>query len=61
MPDRLSRHARICPACDGFASVAITLGGRTRHGHRRLTTAHCTTCQGTGQLRATRTREVSGV
>ncbi|NUK10705.1 hypothetical protein HRW18_22515, partial [Streptomyces lunaelactis] len=38
---------RICPACDGFASAAITLGGRDRAGHRRTITAHCRTCHGT--------------
>jgi hypothetical protein len=42
------RNARICPACDGFASVAVTLGGRDRHGNLRTITAHCRTCQGTG-------------
>nr|WTB36455.1 hypothetical protein OG781_16465 [Streptomyces sp. NBC_00830] len=39
---------RICPGCDGFASVAITLGGRDRNGNRRTITAHCRTCHGTG-------------
>ncbi|OEJ52020.1 hypothetical protein [Streptomyces agglomeratus] len=42
--------ARICPACDGFASAAITLGGRDRHGQRRTITAHCRVCQGTGTV-----------
>ncbi|MFF3947374.1 hypothetical protein ACFYYN_21445 [Streptomyces sp. NPDC001902] len=46
--------ARICPACDGFATAAITLGGRDRHGHLRTLTAHCPTCRGTG-TRSTRT------
>jgi hypothetical protein len=41
---------RVCPGCDGFASVAITLGGRDRHGHRRTVTAHCRTCHGTGTV-----------
>ncbi|WP_431967467.1 hypothetical protein [Actinacidiphila sp. bgisy160] len=40
--------ARICPACDGFASAAITLGGRDRHGHLRTLTVHCPNCHGTG-------------
>ncbi|MFE5174085.1 hypothetical protein [Streptomyces sp. NPDC056634] len=38
----------VCPACDGFASAAITLGGRDRHGHLRTITAHCPACHGTG-------------
>jgi hypothetical protein len=40
--------SRVCPACDGFASVAVTLGGRDRHGHLRTITAHCPACHGTG-------------
>jgi hypothetical protein len=40
--------SRVCPACDGFATVAVTLGGRDRHGHLRTVTAHCPACQGTG-------------
>ncbi|OQD54893.1 hypothetical protein BM536_023890 [Streptomyces phaeoluteigriseus] len=39
---------RICPACDGFASVAVTLGGRDHRGRLRTITAHCPACQGTG-------------
>lgn len=42
---------RICPACDGFASVAVTLGGRDHRGHLRTITAHCPACQGTGTVR----------
>ncbi|MET9965842.1 hypothetical protein ABZZ80_07930 [Streptomyces sp. NPDC006356] len=49
--------ARICPNCDGFASAAITLGGRDRHGHLRTITAHCPACQGLGVTRTRRTRE----
>ncbi|MEV7691122.1 hypothetical protein [Streptomyces bungoensis] len=48
---------RICPDCDGFASVAITLGGRDRHGHLRTITAHCPACHGTGTTTARRDRE----
>ncbi|MEV0093371.1 hypothetical protein [Streptomyces sp. NPDC050738] len=48
MPDRQPRPARICPACDGFASVKVTLGGRNRTGHLHTITAHCLTCHGTG-------------
>ncbi|MFC9910464.1 hypothetical protein [Streptomyces sp. NPDC127197] len=48
---------RICPNCDGFASAAITLGGRDRHGHLRTLTAHCPACHGTGLARTRRNRE----
>ncbi|MET8535369.1 hypothetical protein ABZV67_26485 [Streptomyces sp. NPDC005065] len=50
MPQHSHVPARICPACDGFASVAITLGGRDRNGDRRTVTAHCNTCHGTGTV-----------
>ncbi|QKV93018.1 hypothetical protein HUT19_15685 [Streptomyces sp. NA02950] len=48
---------RICPACDGFASAAISLGGRDARGNLRTITVHCPTCHGTGTLRPARTRE----
>lgn len=48
---------RICPNCDGFASAAITLGGRDRHGHLRTITAHCPACNGLGVSRTRRARE----
>ncbi|MFJ4579907.1 hypothetical protein [Streptomyces echinatus] len=48
MDHRTPPPPRICPACDGFASVAVTLGGRDHRGHLRTITAHCPACQGTG-------------
>ncbi len=39
---------RICPNCDGFGCVAITLGDRDHHGHLRTITADCLACHGTG-------------
>ncbi|TDU77691.1 hypothetical protein [Streptomyces sp. KS 21] len=39
---------QVCPNCDGFPSVAITLGGRDRTGALRTITAHCPACHGTG-------------
>ncbi|MFF0061733.1 hypothetical protein ACFYRC_09315 [Streptomyces sp. NPDC005279] len=51
-----SHAARVCPACDGFASAAITLGGRDHKGQRRTITAHCRTCHGTGTVTASQTR-----
>ncbi|MFB8782992.1 hypothetical protein VSS38_25170 [Streptomyces albogriseolus] len=50
---------RICPSCDGFASVAVTLGGRDRHGHLRTITVHCPACNGTGTTRRVRPQEVN--
>ncbi|WP_432071541.1 hypothetical protein [Streptomyces wuyuanensis] len=50
MPQHHHAPARICPSCDGFASAAVTLGGRDRNGQRRTITAHCRTCQGTGTV-----------
>jgi hypothetical protein len=57
MAHRLTPPPRICPACDGFASVAITLGGRDPHGHLRTITAHCPACNGTGTALTRRVRE----
>lgn len=42
---------RICPACDGFATVAVTLGGRDPQGHLRTITVHCPNCHGVGTAR----------
>ncbi|MDI9887282.1 hypothetical protein QMZ92_23650 [Streptomyces sp. HNM0645] len=50
MPQHRHAPARICPSCDGFASAAVTLGGRDHNGRRRTITAHCRTCQGTGTI-----------
>ncbi|MGW3753880.1 hypothetical protein ACWD7C_34355 [Streptomyces sp. NPDC005134] len=55
MPQHPHAPVRICPACDGFASAAITLGGRDRNGNRRTITAHCRTCHGTGTTPPLRT------
>ncbi|MEV6317192.1 hypothetical protein [Streptomyces sp. NPDC051776] len=51
---RTRPDSRICPTCNGFASAAITLGGRDRHGNLRTITAHCPNCQGTGTTPRTR-------
>jgi hypothetical protein len=48
---------RICPACDGFASAAITLGGRDHWGHLRTITPHCPACHGTGTAHRSPVRE----
>ncbi|MGI5140253.1 MULTISPECIES: GGDEF domain-containing protein [unclassified Streptomyces] len=48
MTHRTPRPPRVCPACDGFASAAVTLGGRDARGHLRTITAHCPACHGTG-------------
>ncbi|PAZ13832.1 hypothetical protein CLM62_20240 [Streptomyces sp. SA15] len=57
MNDRTTSPPRICPNCDGFASAAITTGGRDRHGHLRTVTADCFVCHGTGTARRTPVRE----
>ncbi|MGW7106211.1 hypothetical protein ACWGHU_08600 [Streptomyces xanthophaeus] len=48
MAQHTHRAGRVCPNCDGHASVAVTLGGRDRTGQRRTITAHCPACHGTG-------------
>ncbi|MCH5675658.1 hypothetical protein [Streptomyces gilvus] len=52
-----TRNARICPNCDGFAAVAVTIGGRDTRGRLRTITAHCPACQGLGTLPVRRVRE----
>ncbi|MFJ8020377.1 hypothetical protein [Streptomyces sp. NPDC096311] len=61
MTHRTRPPSRICPACDGFASAAVTLGGRNPHGHLRTITAHCPACHGTGTARTARAREAARV
>ncbi|GGZ13628.1 hypothetical protein [Streptomyces poonensis] len=51
MAHRPTPAPRICPNCDGFASAAITTGGRDAHGHLRTITADCRSCHGTGTVR----------
>ncbi|WP_406341448.1 hypothetical protein [Streptomyces sp. NBC_00648] len=48
MPQHHPAPARICPNCDGFASAAITTGGRDHTGLLHTITAHCPACRGTG-------------
>ncbi|GAA3779903.1 hypothetical protein [Streptomyces chiangmaiensis] len=57
MTDRTTTAPRICPNCDGFASAAITLGGRNARGQLRTITAHCPACNGTGIAPTRRNRE----
>ncbi|MFF9215461.1 hypothetical protein [Streptomyces viridosporus] len=51
---------RICPACDGFATAAVTLGGRDPRGHLRTLPVDCPACHGTGTVPARRVREGAG-
>ncbi|MFJ9120974.1 hypothetical protein ACIRJO_36285 [Streptomyces sp. NPDC102394] len=45
-------NPRICPNCDGFATVAISSGlGRDARGHLHTLTVDCRTCSGTGTVR----------
>ncbi|WP_306336986.1 hypothetical protein [Streptomyces sp. KL118A] len=58
MTDRTRPMPRICSACDGFATVKVTVGGRNRHGHLRTITVHCGTCNGLGTRTTRRARFV---
>ncbi|MEV5932511.1 hypothetical protein AB0L56_07020 [Streptomyces sp. NPDC052079] len=49
--------ARICPNCDGFATAAISSGGRDDRGHLHTLTVDCPACHGTGTAPARRDRE----
>jgi hypothetical protein len=43
-------NARICPNCDGFATAAISTGGRDARGHLHTLTVDCRACHGTGTV-----------
>ncbi|MFI6566804.1 hypothetical protein [Streptomyces sp. NPDC050534] len=43
---------RICPNCDGFASAAISSGGRDACGHLHTLTVDCPVCDGHGTVLA---------
>ncbi|PTM86258.1 hypothetical protein [Streptomyces sp. VMFN-G11Ma] len=43
---------RICPNCDGFASVAISSGGRDAREHLHTLTVDCPVCDGHGTVLA---------
>ncbi|MFF5100944.1 hypothetical protein [Streptomyces sp. NPDC000134] len=60
MPQPMCPAPRICPNCDGFASAAITTGGRTSRGHLRTITTHCPACRGTGTRAASPRRNREG-
>ncbi|MFB8245324.1 hypothetical protein ACFC5X_09785 [Streptomyces sp. NPDC055952] len=48
-----AQSTRVCRACDGFATVAITTGTRHTDGTRATLRVTCSTCQGTGTAPAT--------
>lgn len=43
-------NTRICPNCDGFATAAISSGGRDTRGHLHTLTVDCPACHGTGAV-----------
>ncbi|MCD9590876.1 hypothetical protein [Streptomyces sp. 8ZJF_21] len=57
MTQRTSPTPRSCSNCDGFASAAITTGGRNQRGHLHTITADCLACHGTGTRTSRRDRE----
>jgi RNase P subunit RPR2 len=59
MTDRTAPAPRICPNCDGFATVAITTGSRDRHGLLPTLTVDCRACNGTGTVPARRVPEAA--
>ncbi|WP_328438530.1 hypothetical protein OHA71_17840 [Streptomyces sp. NBC_00444] len=44
--------ARICPNCHGFASAAVSSGGRDTRGHLHTITVDCPACHGHGTVSA---------
>ncbi|GGM10563.1 hypothetical protein GCM10010129_63180 [Streptomyces fumigatiscleroticus] len=56
-----ARSPRVCPNCDGFATVAITTGTRHVNGTRTTVPIDCPACHGTGATRPTHPREAARV
>ncbi|MGW6013770.1 hypothetical protein [Streptomyces sp. NPDC055210] len=54
-------RARICRACDGFATAVITTGTRHCDGTRATLHVTCPACQGTGHRAPARRRETARV
>ncbi|CCK27592.1 hypothetical protein BN159_3213 [Streptomyces davaonensis JCM 4913] len=52
-------NARICPNCDGFATAAVSSGGRDHRGHLRTLTVNCPACHGHGTWH-TRAAQLAG-
>ncbi|MER7173404.1 hypothetical protein [Streptomyces mesophilus] len=50
MTSPVNPHAQVCRYCNGFASVAVSSGGRDQRGHLRTITIDCPTCLGFGTL-----------
>jgi hypothetical protein len=60
MTDRATPSPRICPNCDGFATAAVSSGGRDHRGHLHTITVVCPACHGTGTLPARAAQLVGG-
>uniref|UniRef100_A0AAU3HV38 Molecular chaperone DnaJ n=1 Tax=Streptomyces sp. NBC_01393 TaxID=2903851 RepID=A0AAU3HV38_9ACTN len=58
MPQHV-RNMPVCRDCDGFATAAITTGGRNRDGSRTTLRIACPACKGTGTVRRVRRLAVS--
>ncbi|WP_405670657.1 hypothetical protein [Streptomyces sp. NBC_01530] len=48
----LTPALRICPNCDGFATAAISSGGRDARGHLHTIAVDCRVCLGIGTVSA---------
>ncbi|MET7603220.1 hypothetical protein ABZS96_11910 [Streptomyces avermitilis] len=48
MPQHV-RNMPVCRDCDGFATAAVTTGGRNRDGSRPTLRVTCQACHGTGR------------
>ncbi|MGW0084446.1 hypothetical protein [Streptomyces sp. NPDC003393] len=55
-----STTARICPNCDGFATAAVSSGGRDGRGHLHTIALDCPACHGTGTMPARAAQLVGG-
>jgi hypothetical protein len=51
MTDPAHAAQLLCPGCDGFAAVTVTLRGRDANGSRRTRRIICRLCSGLGTVR----------
>nr|WP_078871633.1 hypothetical protein [Streptomyces caatingaensis] len=55
MPETTYARLRRCHDCDGFPTVAVTIGTRAPDGTRETVTVACPACRGTGNAAPART------
>ncbi|MFE5210362.1 hypothetical protein [Streptomyces sp. NPDC056600] len=61
MTDSAHTAQPLCPCCDGFAAVTVTLRGRDANGNRRTRRIICRLCSGLGTVRRSARKHAEAV